>query len=73
MIKGVHHVGISTPDLDRICGFYRDVLGFEPAGEAFAWEPDTDIGQLCDTIVGLNGSSARSIMVKKADMIIEFF
>ena len=73
MIKGIHHVGISTPDLDRICCFYRDVVGFEPVGEEFAWEPDTDIGKLCDTVVGLKGSSARSIMLKKADMIIEFF
>ena len=29
MIQGVHHTGISTPDLDRAIHFYRDQLGFE--------------------------------------------
>lgn len=29
MIRGIHHVGLSTPDLDRLVDFYRDVMGFE--------------------------------------------
>ena len=29
MIKGVHHVAISTADMQRAPGFYRDLLGFE--------------------------------------------
>ena len=73
MIKGIHHVAISTPDLDRITSFYKEVIGFEPETEEFAWEPDTEMGELCDTIVGLQRSSARSIMLKKGGMIIEFF
>ena len=73
MIKGIHHVAISTPDLDRITRFYTEVIGFEPETEASGWEPDTELGELCDTIVGLKRSSARSIMLKKGVMIVEFF
>ena len=51
MIKGIHHVAISSPDLDRITKFYKEVIGLEPETEEFAWEPDTDVGELCDTIV----------------------
>ena len=29
MIRGIHHVAICTPDLDRLKAFYVDVLGFE--------------------------------------------
>jgi len=29
MIQGIHHLGLSTPDLDRAVRFYRDLLGFE--------------------------------------------
>ena len=29
MIRGIHHVAISTPDLDRLIAFYRDVIGME--------------------------------------------
>lgn len=29
MIRGVHHVAISTPNLERIVAFYRDIVGAE--------------------------------------------
>jgi catechol 2,3-dioxygenase-like lactoylglutathione lyase family enzyme len=29
MIQGIHHTGLSTPDLDRALHFYCDLLGFE--------------------------------------------
>jgi catechol 2,3-dioxygenase-like lactoylglutathione lyase family enzyme len=29
MIRGIHHTAISTGDLERALGFYRDLLGFE--------------------------------------------
>ena len=32
MIRGIHHVAISTPDLDRMTAFYRDGLGFVEIG-----------------------------------------
>ena len=29
MIQGIHHTGLSTPDLERTLRFYVDLLGFE--------------------------------------------
>ena len=29
MIRGIHHTALSTPNLDRMLAFYRDLLGFE--------------------------------------------
>ena len=29
MIQGIHHTGLSTPDLERTVRFYVDLLGFE--------------------------------------------
>jgi glyoxylase I family protein len=72
MIIGIHHVAISTPDLERITRFYRDTLGFEAESEV-QWEAGTELGDLCDTIIGLKNSSAKSIMLKKGSMIVEFF
>ena len=34
MIRGIHHVAVSTPDLDRIVSFYRDVMGAIHKAEA---------------------------------------
>jgi glyoxylase I family protein len=72
MIKGIHHVAISTPDLDKISGFYRDIFGFGMESEV-AWKAGTELGALCDTIIDLKNSSAKSVMLRKGGMIIEFF
>ena len=69
MIRGIHHVAISTPDLDRIVVFYRDVLGAEPVYEG-GWEKGSDI---IDRIVGLQGSSCRQAMLKLGNAYLEFF
>ena len=43
-ITGLHHVGISTPDLGRLVAFYRDMFGFEvEASMEWAGEPDWEI------------------------------
>ncbi len=69
MIRGVHHVAMATPDLERIVGFYRDVLGGEVVYEG-GWERGSDV---IDTIVGLRDSSCRQAMVRLGNAYIEFF
>ena len=69
MIRGIHHVAVSTPDLDRIVAFYRDVLGAEPVYEG-GWEKGSAI---IDSIVGLEGSSCRQAMLKLHNAYLEFF
>ena len=36
MIRGIHHVAISTPDIDRLAAFYTDVVGFVPVTAVYA-------------------------------------
>ena len=69
MIRGIHHTALSTPDLDRMLAFYRDVLGFEVANE-FAWPVGTGIA---DAITGLEGSSARAAMLRAGNTHVELF
>jgi glyoxylase I family protein len=69
VITGIHHVAISTPDADRLLAFYRDVIGFEELVD-FTWPPGTDAA---DRITGLNGSSARQIMLRKGKSCLELF
>jgi catechol 2,3-dioxygenase-like lactoylglutathione lyase family enzyme len=69
MIKGFHHAALSTPDLDRCVGFYRDLLGCEVAWE-FGWpagSPDAD------DITGLRNSAARAVMLKLGGSFLEVF
>jgi catechol 2,3-dioxygenase-like lactoylglutathione lyase family enzyme len=69
MIRGIHHTAISTGDLERALGFYRDLLGFEVVLE-FAWPKGTGPA---DQITGLDGSAAKVAMLKTANTFIELF
>ncbi len=69
MIRGIHHTAISTPDLERALAFYRDVLGFEEVND-FTWPVGS---MVIDGIVGLKDSSARTVMLKAGNAMIEFF
>ena len=64
MIRGVHHVALSTGDLDRMVEIYRDVMGFEQAYES-GWSDRP--------IVGLENSSARNVMLRAGNAYIEIF
>ena len=68
MIRGVHHVAISTPDLDRLAAFYTDVVGFEPVMEA-SWSDRP----LVDRMIGLRGSAARQVMLRAGNAYLELF
>lgn len=69
MIRGIHHTALSTPDLDRMLAFYRDLLGLEVVSE-FQWPVGTE---LADRITGLEGSSARAVMLRAGNAHIELF
>jgi catechol 2,3-dioxygenase-like lactoylglutathione lyase family enzyme len=68
-IRRVHHIAISTPDLDRLVSFYRDVFGFEVV-EEFDWEKGY---QAADRVTGLKGSAARAVMLKGGGFHMELF
>lgn len=69
MINGIHHTAISTPDLPRALRFYRDVIGASIASD-FEWPAGLDVA---DRIVGLSGSSARAVMLRLGNAMIELF
>ena len=68
MIRGIHHVGLSTPDLDRLVAFYRDVMGFEVVMNT-QWRDR----EIVDRMVGLTGSAARQVMLKAGNAFLELF
>ena len=68
MIRGVHHVAVSTSDLDRLAGFYTELFGFETVMST-SWCDRPVI----DEIVGLSGSAARQVMLKSGNAFIEIF
>ncbi|KMS56089.1 glyoxalase [Novosphingobium barchaimii LL02] len=70
MIRGVHHVAISTPDLDRFVDHYQRWFGFESAGKEGGWQAGNE---RIDTMVGLNGSAARYAMIRLGNLHIEVF
>ena len=69
MITGVHHIAISTGDVDRALSFYRDLLGFELVYDQ-AWPQGT---QVADNITGLRGSSARQLILRGGNLYVEMF
>ncbi|KQM21047.1 VOC family protein [Novosphingobium sp. Leaf2] len=70
MIRGVHHLAISTPDLERFIDHYQRWFGFELAGAPGGWEPGN---QRIDQMVGLENSSARYAMIRLGNLHIEVF
>ena len=68
MIRGIHHVAISTPDIDRLSAFYIEAFGFEQV-MATKWRNRPII----DRIIGLTDSAARQIMLKAGNAYLELF
>lgn len=72
MLKGVHHVGLSTNNIKRLTNFYCEVLGFEPMME-MDWQAGTELGTQVDRIIGLKNTVSKVAMVSKGSLIIELF
>ncbi|MFV0276164.1 MAG: VOC family protein [Parahaliea sp.] len=69
MIRGVHHVAISTPRLERLLAFYRDQLGFEEV-QRVTWPQGTT---QIDSVLALRDSSARQAMLRSSNLCLELF
>lgn len=72
MIKGVHHLAVSTQHLQALKQFYCEVLGFEPGMEA-EWRADTEFGRQADRFIGHANSAAKVTRVCKGGLIVELF
>lgn len=69
MICGVHHLAISTPDLERFVDHYQRWYGFERVADG-GWEAGNErIGRM----VQLPGSAARYAMIRLDRFYIEVF
>lgn len=69
MIRGIHHVAISSPDCERLADFYIAGFGFIPV-ERLAWPTGT---QMINTLMALPDTSARTVLLKLGDMHLELF
>ncbi|MBP1689135.1 MAG: glyoxalase/bleomycin resistance/dioxygenase family protein [Deltaproteobacteria bacterium] len=58
MIRGIHHVALSTPDLDRMRHCYHDLRGFEIVAES-RWPAGSEG---IDRLSGFAGSAGRRSM-----------
>lgn len=67
--KGIQHIGVSVPDLDRAREFYLDLLGAVEVGPPLEWRDNPFI----DEVLGLKGSAARQFMCRLGNAHIEVF
>ena len=67
-VNGIHHVGISTPDIDRLIAFYCDVVGFEAVASA-EWSGSKEI----DRVLDLPRSAGAMALLRLGDAHVEVF
>jgi catechol 2,3-dioxygenase-like lactoylglutathione lyase family enzyme len=67
MIGGVHHTGISTPDIARLIAFYRDVMGFELCYELSVDQPAASV----DAMLEMDGVTVKMAMMRTGSSYIE--
>lgn len=72
MIHGIQHTAISTGDMERALGFYRDLLGFEVESD-FQIEKDSRFSPSLEPILALEGVKVRIAMLKLGPHRIELF
>lgn len=68
-VIGVHHIGVSVPDLDRAREFYLGILGAVEEVAPLQWRDNPFI----DAVVGLDGSAARQFFCRLGNVQIEVF
>lgn len=68
-IMGVHHIGVSVPDLAKAREFYIDILGAVAEAAPLSWSDNPFI----DSVVGLEGSAANFFFCRLGNIQIEVF
>lgn len=68
-VQGVHHIGISVPDIAKAREFYIDLLGGIEEVAPFRWRDNPFI----DEVVGLKDSSAQQFMCRLGNTHLEIF
>jgi catechol 2,3-dioxygenase-like lactoylglutathione lyase family enzyme len=68
-VQGVHHIGISVPDLAKAREFYIDLLGAVEEVEPLSWSDNPFI----DEIIGLKNSAANQFMCRLGNTHLEVF
>lgn len=67
---GLHHVALSTPDLDRCLDFYCNVIGAVPASRNLGWEAGNADN---DRSLQVKDSAARFALIKVGKAYMEIF
>jgi len=69
MIRGVHHISLATPDLDRLLHFYHELLGMELLGIY-----PLPTGEPClEEIVGMKNLVGRTAVLNLGNITMEIF
>ena len=68
MIKGIHHIGASVPQLDDVVRFYQDAVDLPQVG-AFA----TANSAAADRVTGLQNVRSRTILLNGTTTYLELF
>lgn len=68
-IEGIHHIGVSVPDLDLARKFYIDLLGAVEEVAPLEWADNPFI----DQVVGLENSAARQFFCRLGRTQLEIF
>lgn len=68
-IQGIHHIGVSVPDLEKAREFYIDLLGGVEEVAPLQWADNPFI----DAVVGLKDSAARQFFCRLGNTHIEVF
>lgn len=72
MIRGIHHPGLTTGDLDRLLAFYRDLLGFQQVS-GFGWEAGSEMSAFAGQITGIANSTAQATLLRAGNAFVEIF
>jgi len=69
MFVGIHHTALSTPDLDRLLRFYRDLFGFEIEFD-FPWDESNEAFRKTHAV---RESAGRVVMLANGSHRLEIF